>query len=305
MLREWRDAARFVGCALVTLAIVQPAFAVDGVTEINQVRATAGGVTPGDAPGFPVTLDHPGSYRLTGNLRVGTPTAIAIEVTSAHVTIDLNGFEISCGDEISPCGSGSGDGISANQSNVTVVNGTVRDMGNNGITAGANAHIERVRALGNHHYGIVCGNGCALADNIASDNGYDGLGAGLDSTLIGNTARSNGRGGIETNSNCTVSGNTTNGNTVFGIYCNGGCTIERNTANGNATGVSLLGGNSIIGNTMRGNTNFGLVAIGTDSGYALNTLTGNNSGGGGANSPQVSGGTSLGQNLCGTDLVCP
>jgi hypothetical protein len=45
----------------------------------------------------------------------------------------------------------------------------------------------------------------------------------------------------------------------------------------------------------------GIVAIGTDSGYANNTLTGNN---GGAE-VQVSGGTSLGHNLCGTDTTCP
>ena len=44
-----------------------PAFAADGVIEINQARAKAGGVTPGDTPLFPVTISQPGSYRLTGN----------------------------------------------------------------------------------------------------------------------------------------------------------------------------------------------------------------------------------------------
>jgi hypothetical protein len=44
------------------------AFAVDGVVLIDQTRALAGNVTPGDAPGFPVTLSLPGSYRLSGNL---------------------------------------------------------------------------------------------------------------------------------------------------------------------------------------------------------------------------------------------
>ena len=56
------------------LASAQRAFAVDGVIEINQARALAGGVL-GDAirdpPGFPVTIDRSGSYRLTVKSRDG------------------------------------------------------------------------------------------------------------------------------------------------------------------------------------------------------------------------------------------
>jgi parallel beta-helix repeat protein len=96
--------------------------------------------------------------------------------------------------------------------------------------------------------------------------------------------------------------NVANDNDVFGIYCNGGCTLEGNTTNNNGTGISLLGGNTINGNTARNNTNFGIVAIGTDSGYMNNTLTGNN---GGGDAAQVDGGTPLGQNICGTDTTCP
>src|SRR6185436_8638324 len=44
------------------------AFAVDGTILIDQNRALAGNVTPGDAPGFPVTISQPGSYKLSGNL---------------------------------------------------------------------------------------------------------------------------------------------------------------------------------------------------------------------------------------------
>ena len=81
----------------VTLALVGgwagPAFAVDGVTLIDQARALAGNVTPGDAPGFPVTLSLPGSYRLSGNLIVLTPTD-GILITADRVTLDLNGFSV-------------------------------------------------------------------------------------------------------------------------------------------------------------------------------------------------------------------
>ena len=68
--------------------------AVDGVVLIDQNRALAGNVTPGDFPGFPVTISRPGSYRLSGNLEVTDPDITAIEITADHVTLDLNGFSI-------------------------------------------------------------------------------------------------------------------------------------------------------------------------------------------------------------------
>ena len=72
------------------------AWAVDGVVLINQASALAGNVTPGDTPGFPVTISQPGSYRLAGNLTVPDANTTAIEVTATgQVTVDLNGFVIS------------------------------------------------------------------------------------------------------------------------------------------------------------------------------------------------------------------
>ena len=44
-----------------TLGLAGQAYAVDGVIEINQARALAGGVTPGDTAGFPVTISVSGS----------------------------------------------------------------------------------------------------------------------------------------------------------------------------------------------------------------------------------------------------
>ena len=57
------------------LLIPMTAFAVDGVFEINQVKAEAGGVSPGDTAGFPVHLNQEGSYRLTGDIRCGNRCA--------------------------------------------------------------------------------------------------------------------------------------------------------------------------------------------------------------------------------------
>lgn len=83
----------------IGLMLGSSAAAIDGAIEINQVRAIAGGVTPGDTPGFPVTIAAPGSFVLTGGLTAppnGLPLlSIAIAPPAApgqHVAIDLHGF---------------------------------------------------------------------------------------------------------------------------------------------------------------------------------------------------------------------
>jgi hypothetical protein len=57
-------AGRWLRLSDPTLSLfIASAAAVDGVIEINQAKALAGGVTPGDTAGFPVALSAPGSYR--------------------------------------------------------------------------------------------------------------------------------------------------------------------------------------------------------------------------------------------------
>lgn len=96
-----------VGIGLLGI-FVGSAHAVDGVVLIDQNRALAGGVTPADRPGFPVTISVSGSFRLSSDLVV-PPNTSGIEITDnpgdpngltrdpnfdASVTIDLNGFAI-------------------------------------------------------------------------------------------------------------------------------------------------------------------------------------------------------------------
>src|SRR5262245_56442078 len=124
-----------------SMLLATPALAVDGVIEINQVAVFAGGITPGDTPGFPATLSQAGSYRLTGNLDVtkmqnGNPqpnseNVTAILVAADDVQIDLNGFAIigpvTCSGNPTTCtpSSGTGSGIEdQGVHRVTVRNGT-------------------------------------------------------------------------------------------------------------------------------------------------------------------------------------
>jgi len=165
---DWK---RGVLSAAVLLGLTGPVYAVSGVIEINQARAKAGGVTPGDTPLFPVTISQPGSYRLTGILDVTDATArpsgtaaentTAILVTANSVTIDLNGFMIKgptvCSGSPLTCSPGGvGHGIDAfTKSGVAVTNGIVQGMGGDGLHVSFIAtRVESVLALDNFGPGI-------------------------------------------------------------------------------------------------------------------------------------------------------
>ena len=79
-----RKRVRIVAVAICWIGVwgAERAIAADGVVEIDQAAAIAGGITPGDDPGFPITLDSPGSDRLTGfclpdRARLPAPRCIA------------------------------------------------------------------------------------------------------------------------------------------------------------------------------------------------------------------------------------
>jgi hypothetical protein len=103
-------------------------YAVDGVVLIDQNRALAGGVTSGDTPGYPITINQPGSYRLAGNLTV--PLNVnGILISANDITLDLNGFKIEC--------SSSGVAVSCIGEtgafqNISIRNGVVRGTGPGG-----------------------------------------------------------------------------------------------------------------------------------------------------------------------------
>lgn len=273
--------------ACMALTSIPQAFAVDGVIEINQARALAGGVTPGDAAGFPVTIDQPGSYRLTSNLDVrqqATPenvTAIKIEVDD--VSIDLNGFSIfgptNC--DINPfsCApTGTGRGIDGeNKSRLSVVNGRVIGMGSHGVILGSRSRIKEM---------------------IAIENGGDGLQAGFSSTMTGCIADQNGGSGILIATNSVISGNTANYNGgEAGIFAGPYSLVLNNTASYNQNkGIRTQDRSSVIGNTVSSNDDEGL-SLGALTGYVNNVVNSNN--------PDIDGGVQMGTNICGGDTTCP
>ena len=280
-IRENTPMRLYAGLALACM-LAMPAFAVDGVTEINQVRANAGLVTPTDAAGFPVTIGESGSYRLTGNLLVTNVNTTAIEITVPNVTLDLNGFEIR---NLFP-GSGTGDGIFTEQENVTIHNGTIRDMGRHGILVqnpnGLRASIRKIRALNNGASGIATGAYSIVEDCIAADNATFGITGNIGSILRRNIATGNSSTGLrcsQPNTDCVFIGNHSRANGLYGIEAGAGSLVSQNSATRNA--------------------NVGL-RLGNGAGYGDNVLDDNNGGGN-----QVQGGDEMGTNVCQGNTTCP
>jgi hypothetical protein len=251
-----------------------PAFAVDGVVLINQSIALAGGVTPGDTPGFPVTISVPGSYRLSGNLVVPDANTTAILITADNVTIDLNGFSIIGPNVCSwgpytctqPPNYTSGSGIySVDPLNRTlsISNGTITGMAGTGINVQGGAHIFNVQATSNGFGGISAFDAStiisastasnnwaagistlgAVTGSTAAFNQGDGIDAGT--VIANNSAMFNGGNGIFavavgllylTNGGAgeLVNGNVASFNQSAGIGANCPANIVANTATGNA-----------------------------------------------------------------------
>ena len=103
--------------------------------------------------------------------------------------------------------------------------------------------------------------------------------------------------GIEVGNNSAVAGSVAQ-NCLFGIIAGDNSRISGNTVNGNRSeGISVTSGGLVVDNVIAGNSGSGLDCGGsTTTGYARNIFT--------SNSPNVTGCTNLGENLC-DGKICP
>jgi hypothetical protein len=200
---------------LFALASAAPAIAVDGPIVITQTKANAGNVTPGDAPGFPVTLSLAGSYVLASNLQPPAGKS-GINIASDDVTIDLSGFRLRAA-------AGAATGIyGAAFERVRIRNGTIIGFNAHGIHAtGDNWIVEDMLVVENGEYGIYVG--------------------GLSSSVRHSTAAKNGNTGIYCGSRCLVENNDSSGNGAAGIAVSGSGAVLGNVIIGNA-GYGITGG---------------------------------------------------------------
>jgi len=169
--------------AIAVLAAPSLGRAGDGVIEINQVRAEAGGINgslASDPPGFPVVITQAGSYRLTSDLVVpASTTGIRLEVGGAR--IDLNGFAITgpfvCG--VSSCVAGTGSGIERSTAftgqRTTVRNGEISGFALAGVSVGPLSHVEGVVLQNIGRDAILAPNGSLVIANRAASIGESAL----------------------------------------------------------------------------------------------------------------------------------
>jgi hypothetical protein len=253
----------------VLAALTCPLYAVDGVVLINQNVALAGNVTPGDTPGFPVTISLPGSYKLSGNLTVPDANTTAIDITADSVTLDLNGFSIvgptvCSGVPVTSCSpTGTGVGIHTGLPiGVAISNGVIRGMGSVAIQADEGARIKEIRAISNGSGGILNVNGSVESCEALGNGGTVGIeasevignfadfnaGSGIItlSIAVNNRAFHNHGDGIQTFFTGTVKGNFARDNGSAGI--NAGCpsSIAFNTLDGNAGGNIVTRGSGCV-----------------------------------------------------------
>jgi len=223
-----------MGALLFTALVgtLSTAVAGEGVIEINQALAMEGGVTSGDAPGFPVTVNEPGSYALTGNLNV-TADVGAIEIRANRVSLDLRGFQVA--------GSGGGsdvDGIYV----VLSEGGTITEVRNGSVTNFSGTLVS---------LGL---SGRLL--NLRLSVGGSGGGTGQDGQIIDNTVLAISSHGLAAARNTVFRGNVVRGIGNVGIRCTGSsasCVIEDNIVSGFQT--ALLADSSIIrNNRIRGSS---------------------------------------------------
>lgn len=281
-----RAARRWLGPAAVLLLVTAaPLHAADGVIEINQAGALAGGITDADDPGFPVTLGESGAYVLTGNLTVTDANTDVIEVSARNVSIDLNGFAIlgpticNSGVSTSCVNTGTGRGIYRRVPafmNTTVRNGSIHGIGGVAIDLSLGAYVTNMQISSNGGTGISVKNGSKVVDNVVKSNGGNGIAATQGSEVSGNIVIANVGNGIETNTLCTISGNTVTDNMLVGIVATRGL---------------------VVGNTLLLNDGGGL-SLSVFVGYAGNVIQSNAGG-------TVTGGTEIGINMCEDSTTCP
>jgi len=220
--------------ALLAIALLSAgrAFAVDGQVLVNQAAVLAGG-------GFPYKITQPGSYKLSGNLALGVtgaPCGDAIDIQSDDVTLDLNGFTISC----QSSAGFNGYGVSSiGFQDVTIANGSIRGPFNTGVYAwGGSGLISSIRvsfigvvgirAAGGGDPSVI--NGGWVVERCTAVNNNDGI-AVTDATLVASVADSNRELGIYALAS-TVMNNVANNNGLYGIHA------ER----------SIFGGNTFVFN---------------------------------------------------------
>jgi hypothetical protein len=252
-----------------------PAAAVDGQILITQAKANAGGVSPGDTAGYPITISQPGSYKLASNLTVNKATR-GIIVTAHDVTIDFNGFRL-FGNNIGNIG------ILSAANSLTIKNGMISLFKSNAIHgSGPFWTIDNMRIVfnaGNGIYATGSARQWVVSNSMIVENGSLGIQM------------------FAADPGILIRNNLVNGNGLQGIEVRH-AHIEGSMISGNGGSLSsgiLIHKGMVLGSTITDNGGYGISAASASVGFGNNTLSGNNVRGSGG---QVADASDVHPNLC-------
>lgn len=237
--------------AISIAVVLAPAWLVPGAA-----RASEGVIQIG-AAAVPYTIATAGSYRLVSNLTVGIDTsAIIIADGLDGVEIDLNGFSIvgandctynTTTDSLS-CASGDGSyGVNGPlATGVSVRNGFVRGMGQDGITLGERARVERVVAFDNQGWSVRVGayghvSGCQVSESLG------GIRADQRSTVTGNVVTYTTAAIQLLGNGAVVTGNTVASSAGAGIALQNYTVVLENVVTDVLDGISSVGVSLTVG----------------------------------------------------------
>jgi len=260
--------AACVGSAALLIAgpLAPPGGPVDStyrtLTEVEPRTPISQSTTPGDADSV-YRITQPGSYYLTGNVSVPAGKS-GIEIITSNVTIDLRGFTIAGQ-------AGSTFGITGGSGRVTVCNGFVTGVGDEGVDlAGSNNTVEHVVASSLGGFGFSL-SGSARECRAASC-ALGGFAHGVSSRVERCQSVDNGGNGIQVLNDSAVVGCVVRGNVQTGIVVDGaGCEVRAcQVLSNGADGIRVFTGNALIeDNHCRSNG-----AIGVGAGITTTTNAG-------------------------------
>jgi hypothetical protein len=241
---------------LATLALLGSAgTAAYAQQTIDQNKALAGNVTPGDSAGFPITISRPGHYKLMSNLAVPQGTN-AIVVTANGVTLDLNGFNVLGSVKCSQYGGegttvtcapmdGSSGILAGAVTGTRILNGSIRGFGTYGVALGYRSIAEQLRIAEIGVYGIS-GADANVNDVLVELSGAGGISLSGISMVDRSAVRNNGGEGIVAGliQNSLASGNKKAGMTG---RLRGNWSVDNAGPNFSPSSISL--GGNVNGNT--------------------------------------------------------
>lgn len=234
-------AAGPVASTYKTLAEVEPRIAINAAN------------TPGDASSL-FKITQPGSYYLTGNLAGQVDKDSVILIAADGVTLDLNGFTISC--------NGAQFGLNAGSiKHTTIRNGVVRNAGTNAISlSNATAtHLADVQVFSSGESAIGLGSASIVERVTCVNSGTSGIYVGSGSTVRQTTVSGSGDYGIGATKS-VIDGCGVTGAGGYGFSIGESSTITNSTATGCVSGFGASIKSRFVNCIATASTNTGIVA---------------------------------------------